>query len=407
MAVRHILIYMLLCLVSIAGYADNVLVSGIVTSAATGKPIADAEVRVVGMSVSVITNDDGRFSLKLQDRPKTLKVIALGYRNATIACDEDKDMEHLAVKMQPQSFLLNPINVYSADNIVMTALSKIKENYADRSERLSCFYRETIRKQNRYTNISEAVMDMYKSSYDNDIRQDKVQILKGRRLISQRSKDTLSVKVMGGPHEAVMLDMVKNDEILFYEEDLPSYHFKMENGTMIDDRPQYVVCFTSDAIKDYPLYNGTMYIDCETLAFTRIEASLDMRDKGKATRFMLVKKPQGLRFKPRTLTLTVAYHYDGERSRIHYVRTLYQFNCDWRRRLFATSFRVTSEMVVTDYAPSPIPRGQKNMFGHYDFLNAKATDFNDTEFWNAYNIIEPTESLENAVGKLKKRITNK
>lgn len=404
MTVRHILICILLCLVSITGYAGNVLVSGIVTNITTGRPIADAEVRVVGSRVSVITNDDGHFSLKLSEKPTALKVIALGYRNATVNTAGVADVEHITVRMHAQSYLLNPVTVYSADNIVMAALRKIKENYASQSECLSCFYRETIRKQNRYTGISEAVMNIYKTSYANDIRRDKVQILKGRSLVSQNRKDTLSVKVMGGPHDAVMLDVVKNDEILFYPDDLPAYRFTMQNSTTIDDRQQYVISFEAEGVRDYPLYNGTMYIDSETLAFTRIEASLDMSDKEKATRFILVKKPRGLHFKPREMNLTVAYHYDGECSRIYYVRTSYHFNCDWRRRLFATSFHATSEMVVTDYAPAPIPRGNKNMFSHYDILNAGLADFNDNEFWNSYNIIEPTESLENAVGKLKKRM---
>lgn len=402
---KHILIFMLLCLVSVAGHADNITLSGIVTSAATNKPIADAEVRVVGTRVSVITNEEGHFTLKLTEKPKTLKVIALGYRNAVVSTTDVADVEHITVRMHAQSYVLNPVTVYSADNIVMTALSKVKENYAKESECLSCFYRETIRKQNRYTGISEAVMNMYKSSYSNDIRRDKVQIMKGRSLVSQNSKDTLSVRVMGGPHDAVMLDLVKNDEVLFYKDDLPAYRFTMQSSTTIDDRQQYVISFEAEGVREYPLYNGTMYIDSETLAFTRIEASLDVSDKEKATRFMLVRKPRGLRFRPRAMNMTVAYHYDGECSRIHYVRTSYHFNCDWRRRLFATSFRATSEMVVTDYTPAPLPRGNRNMFGHYDILNAAVADFNDTEFWNAYNIIEPTESLENAVGKLKKRIT--
>lgn len=402
---RHIVFSVLLCLVSIAGYADSVQVSGFVVSMSTHKPIADAEVRVVGSRVSVITNDDGYFTLKLQEQPQTLKVIALGYKNQTIDCMSEKDLEHITVRMHAHSYLLNPVTVYSADNIVMTALGKIKENYSSESECLSCFYRETIRKQNRYTGISEAVMKMYKSPYNNDIRRDKVQIVKGRSLISQNNRDTLSVRVMGGPHEAVMLDLVKNDEILFYPDDLPAYRFTMQNSTSIDDRPQYVISFDAMDVRDYPLYSGTMYIDCETLAFTRIEASLDMSDKEKATKFMLVKRPRGLRFKPRAMNLIVSYHYDGVCSRIHYVRTSYHFNCDWHRRLFATSFRAVSEMVVTDFAQEPIPRGSKNMFGHYDILNAAVADFNDTEFWKSYNIIEPTESLENAVGKLKKRIT--
>lgn len=36
-------------------------------------------------------------------------------------------------------------------------------------------------------------------------------------------------------------------------------------------------------------------------------------------------------------------------------------------------------------------------------LSDKVLDFADEQFWGAYNIIEPTESLANAVHKLKKQ----
>ena len=39
-------------------------------------------------------------------------------------------------------------------------------------------------------------------------------------------------------------------------------------------------------------------------------------------------------------------------------------------------------------------------------LSDKVSDFADENFWGAYNIIEPTESLENAVYKLKKQHKN-
>lgn len=387
-------------------YADNYIFGGIVTSSTTNKPIADAEVRVTGTNISVITNEDGAFMLKLPEPPQQLKVIALGYRNARVDCGKLSDPNNVSIRLSPNSYVLNPVTVYSADNIVMAALAKVADNYADKSECLKCFYRETIRKQSRYTNLTEAVMSIYKTPYSEDVRTDKVQIDKGRSLISQRAKDTLSVKVMGGPHDAVTLDMVKNREMLFYEDDLPLYQFSMKDNTTIDDRMQYVISFRPVGVQDYPLYYGTLYVDCETLAFTRIEASLDMSDKAKAVRYMLIKKPRGLRFKPKALDITVAYHFDGERSRLNYVRTQYQFSCDWRRRLFATSYRATSEMVVTDFQSAPVPKGRKNMFGHHDILSADVADFTDSKFWDSYNILEPSESLENAVVKLRKRAGN-
>lgn len=398
---RHILL--LIFLTSCLGALANITISGHVVSMLSQNPIADAEIRVHGSKVSVITNEDGYFSLKLETMPKALEVSALGHKNTTVECAKVADLSDFMVWLEPTSHILSAVTVYSAEDIVMTALDRVEGNFTLSNERLSCFYRETVKKQNHFTNISEAVMDLYKTGYDHDIARDKVQIVKGRSLVSQKQRDTLAIKVMGGPAEAVLIDLVKNRDVLFFEEDLPAYRFDMEESTVIDNRPQFVISFYPVEERDYPLYTGTIYVDVERLAFTRIETSLDMSNQGKATRFMLVKKPKGLRFKPKALNTTVSYHFDGECSRLSYVRNTYLFNCDWKRRLFATSYRVVSEMVVTDYEQSDIPRSRKNMFGRYDVLSSDVADFNDSDFWNDYNIIEPSESLEYAVKRLKKR----
>ncbi len=382
----------------------NITLRGHVRSMLTQEVVPDAEVRVEGLTTSVITNEDGFFALKLEAMPRSLAVSALGHKDGTVDCTSLEDpQQELSVWLEPDVHVLSTVTIYSAEDIVRKALGKVAQNYAGTTERLACFYRETIRKQNHYVGISEAVMDVYKTDYSHGVLRDRVQISKGRSLISQRAKDTLSVKVMGGPQESVLIDLVKNRDLLFYENDLSAYRYEMEPGTSIGGRLQYVIRFSPKETRDYALYSGTIYVDAERLAFTRIETSLDMSDTQKATAMMLMKKPRGLRFKPRALNTTVSYYYDGTCSRLGYVRNVYQFNCDWRRRLFATSYRAVSEMVVTDYQPSELPKGHRNMFGRYDLLSSDVADFDDTEFWNEYNIIEPTESLEHAVKRLKKR----
>lgn len=47
-----------------------------------------------------------------------------------------------------------------------------------------------------------------------------------------------------------------------------------------------------------------------------------------------------------------------------------------------------------------IPR--KSAFGNSEIFYDKVTDYWDADFWNGYNIIEPTESLDKAVMKLKR-----
>lgn len=386
----------------------DVTISGHVRSLATREAVVDAEIRIPGSNASVITNEDGFFTFKVSEMPARLTVSALGHRNSSVSQRYLNDhVDDVEIWLTPETRILNQVTVYTAEDLVRTAIDKIEQNYSKQSERLSCFYRETTRKQSRYVNLSEAVMSLFKTEYGRDVTRDQVYILKGRSLISQRTKDTLAIKVMGGPHESVMLDLVKNRDMFLYNDDLPAYRFTMEEGTSIDERPQFVIKFEPTQVRPYALYHGTLYIDMEHLAFTRMELSLDMSDRQKATDVMLVKKPFGLRFRPRELSTTISYHYDGECFRLSYMRNFFHFNCDWKKRWISTSYRVISEMVVTDYVEDDVPRSRKGSFGYRDVLDPKAENFNDPAFWESYNILEPSESLEHAVSKLKKRAKSK
>ena len=61
-------------------------------------------------------------------------------------------------------------------------------------------------------------------------------------------------------------------------------------------------------------------------------------------------------------------------------------------------------MVITDRNTdnvAPIPA--RDAFGVREVFYDKVNSYWDEDFWNDYNIIEPTESLENAALRLKKR----
>lgn len=71
------------------------------------------------------------------------------------------------------------------------------------------------------------------------------------------------------------------------------------------------------------------------------------------------------------------------------------------KRLFSSSYTVFSEMVVTDrksdFAAIPSKKAFKEKQVFYDLVD----EYWNEDFWKTYNIIEPTESLEHAVSKLK------
>ncbi|MDH6341385.1 hypothetical protein M2480_000137 [Parabacteroides sp. PFB2-12] len=384
-----------------------VTVSGVVKDQRSKRALEYVNVSVPGTNVGTVTNEDGQFSLKVMKSlgANKIEISHIGYLNSIIPLN-GRDITGLTVALVPNANLLEEVIVRGGDPrlIVEQAMEKIPENYSKQANLFTGFYRETAQKGRRYINISEAIIDVYKSPYkDMNVNRDRVQIYKGRKLLSQRAGDTLVVKLLGGPNLSVYVDIVKNPDVLLDREMLPYYAFRMEESVMLDDRHHYVISFKPQAILPYALYEGKLYIDREKMSFSRAEFNLNMDDQNKATQAILRKKPFGLRFRPLEVSYLVTYKERDGVTYLSYIRNEVRFRCDWKRRLFATNYTINSEMVVTDSKPADTTIPSREAFKQNQSLSDRVADFVDEDFWGGYNIIEPTESLESAVNKLRKQ----
>ena len=384
-------------------------VTGVVRNKDDRKKLENVNVSVPGTNIGTVTNSDGLFSLKIKDAEivRGLEVSHIGYLNTQISLKENKDLSTLTVWMIPAPNLLSEIVIFgnNARGIVEEAIRKIPVNYSPNENMLTTFYRETVQKRRRYISVSEAVIDVYKTAYNDRVPvKDKVQLQKGRRLLSQKNSDTLAVKVVGGPSLAIYLDVVKNQDALLNMGDLDYYEFHIEEPVNFDNRMQYVISFRPKVSLMYALFYGKLYIDFEKLAFTRAEFSLDMKNKTKAVEAILHKKPLGLQFKPQEVSYLVTYKEQNGKTYLNYIWNTIRFKCDWKKRLFSSGYTVYSEMVLTDRQEDNFTAiSNKTAFKEKQVFYDLVDEYWNEDFWKEYNIIEPTESLEHAVNKLKKQ----
>ena len=387
-------------------------VSGVVRDKESRKKLENVAVSLVGTPIGTVTNAEGVFSLKIphMDTIPQLELSHIGYMNARFSASapEGSNNMHATILMIPIALQLNEVVAYgnSARRIVEEALERIPKNYPSDESMTSAFYRETGQKGHRYISISEAMLDVYKTSYrQRTTDRDKVQIDKARRLLSQKQSDTLGVKVVGGPNLPLFMDVVKNAYALFDEETLDYYSFVQEPSVFIDDRLQYVISFRPRVKLDYALYVGRVFIDREHLAFTRAEFELDLSDRERAIAAILYKKPLGLRFRPQKVSFLITYRQHDGVTCLNYICNEMCFKCDWKRRLFSSSYVARSEMVAVDREEHPervIAR--RDAFKPYQVFYDIVKEYWSEDFWKDYNIIEPTESLEDAVKKLRKQM---
>jgi hypothetical protein len=387
--------------------SEYIVVNGVVKEQRTNEKIARVNVHYLEQNVGTITNKNGQFTIKIrkkEDEKGHLEFSSLGYNSFVLTID-GRSIKDTTIYLTPRAVVLNPVTIYSGDpKAVLThAIRKIKDNYSSEASLFSGFYRETVQKRANYVNISEAVVDIYKTPYTKGIRADRVYIEKGRQIADYNRYDTVLVKYVGGPLIITHLDVVKNDDFFLNEADIPLYDYTLEGLTIINDRPHFVIKFSPQQVKSESAYYGVMYIDQENYTFSQIEFNLSMKDKKLATNVILKKKPTAMHFIPEEVSYLCVYKQHNGKSYLYYVKNEVKFRCDWKRKLFSSRYTIVSEAVVTEIKQLTELRSDKSSFKRSQVFTDDVMSFYDENFWENYNIIDPTESLETAVKKMLKR----
>ena len=396
-----------------SSYAQNgsdsyFTVTGKLKDAKTNEKIIYANISVPGTAIGTVSNSEGEFILKI-DKSLNIDVFEaahLSYATAKFKISEAVGKEK-SFYLEPKILMLSEITIVPKDarSVVESALSNIRKNYPDVPNMMKGFYRETIRQRRDYLSISEAVVDIYKAPYQS-MQSDQVKIYKGRKGTNVKKADTLMVQLQGGPNVAMLLDIVKNTDLSIALDNLDNYHFEFAPMVNINDKPNWVINFSPNSSNEEPLYYGKLYISQEKMAITRAEFSLDLKDADKASRVFVLKKPMGLIFMPTSTSYLVTYKEQNNKLYLNYVRVDLKFRCDWKKRLFKNYYTVMSEVAITDrHEDNIIKFASKEVFKPSMVFADKVENFSDPNFWGNSNIIEPEESIENAIKKLAKSMS--
>lgn len=389
-----------------------ITISGTIKDGENNQRLEYVHIIAQGNNLATITNKNGKFTLKADSSyfPLTLEFSHIGYQKnrMQVAASQKEELE---IKMKPHSYLLNEATVLPNDArfIVEQAIQNIAHNYLTVPSLMKGFYRETVQKKKKYINLSEAVTHTYKTSYTTgNVIKDKVEVVKSRRLISHKATDTLAVKLSGGPILSIWLDLVKNPEILLAQEMLDGYRFTLASPEIIDGKLMHIIHFRPTGQVPYALYEGKLYINPINLSFIRAEFNLSLKDKAEATRMILSRKPAGLRFNLQEVSYIISYREQNGKTVQNYIRNRIRFKCDWKRKLFGTSYTIQSENIVTDWEEIPsIQLSKDKAYSKNEAIYDSAPANWSADFWKEYNILEPDESLEKAVRKLKKENNSK
>jgi hypothetical protein len=385
-------------------------VKGKIVDAESGAPLVFATVAVKETNVAIVTNIDGEFTLKIGESvtSKNLEISFLGYKNKTILISDLRDNGYKnIISLETAPIPIKEIIVKPLDpvNIVAEAINRIGKNYEPVSNLMTAFYRETIKKNRTYVSIGEAVVEIFKAPYANDVRFDGARIYKGRKSSDVEKMDTVLFKLQGGPISVLQLDITKNTESILTKEAMDYYNYSLTGVIEIDNKPHYVIDFLQKPSVDMPLFMGSLYIEMESYAITEVEFGFNLSDKEAATSIFIRKKPLGMKVIPEVATYRTKYREQDGKWHFAYSRAEVKFKVDWNKKFFNTYYTTMSEIAITDRTDQEVIKfAGKDKIKYTDVFSEKVSAFTDKEFWGDYNVIEPDQSIESAIRRLNRKL---
>ncbi len=371
-------------------------VRGEVVDAQTHRPVPYATVGIVGEHTGTITNEDGDFILKLP--PERLNdsiwVSSMGYKPVVMYVYKFLQTDH-TIRLPTDYIPIEEVIIRNADplQLIRGARDNIRHNYPVDPAGMTTFYRETVKKFNNFVAVAEAALKIYKASYTG-LERDQIKILKGRQVIDASRLDTVSVKIKAGLYTSLLLDIVKNPPEFLNPDFFRAYKYNTSDIVFFNNKSTYVIEFEGITETGDAIYDGTIYIDINSLAIKRAEFKLNRNGIKKASGFLVLSKPRRLRVRPTSARYRIDYSEINNRYYLNYLRSETTFRIRKKRQLFSSQYTIISEMVVTDVNKEDIGRFPfRERARTHDFFSEQLGSY-DEDFWEQYNYIKPSESLK-------------
>jgi hypothetical protein len=365
-------------------------------------PISYASVSVFNQPVGTITNTDGEFLLKLHPQyiNDTLVVSNMGYAQlfipANLLLDED------LIFLEPISIRIREVKVTATtpEKLLENIRANLENNYTSYNKLMTGFYRETVRQDGGYINVSEAVIEILKAPYVNSFRNDLVRLLKGRQSPDVQPFKWMNFKLQGGPFTITQLDVVKTMESFIDEAYQHLYKYKISRVIWYNENPVYILEFEPISGADFHGFVGELFVHRETFAIVYARYGFDRNGLRKAAPVLVKRTPPGVKARPSFVEYQVNYQRYQGKWQLATAQASIKFKIRSRRENINSEFHSVSDLLVTDIQATGLKRfGRDESFSQRDIFVEMIGSY-DPNFWENYNIIKPDDDLRNAVTKL-------
>lgn len=365
-------------------------------------PIPYASVSVFNKPIGTISNTDGDFLLKLHpdNIQDTLIISCMGFAQITKPAYELLDVD--IIEMKPISIRIREVKVTSTspEKLLSGIRENITKNYSSGHRLMTAFYREIVKQDEAYINVSEAIIEILKSPYVNTFRNDLVRIIKGRQSPDVQPFSWINFKLQGGPYTITQLDVIKTVETFIDEKYQELYKYNIKEVIRYNENPVYVLEFKPLSSDFFPNYEGVLYVHRETFAIVRADFHFNRSGLKQAESILIKRKPSRVKAKPSYVIYEVDYQNYNGKWHLKTARASVKIKIRSRKDRLNSEFHSVSELLITNIEPTDLKRFiRKEIFSQRDIF-VEMIDEYDPSFWENYNIIKPDENLRNAFKNL-------
>jgi hypothetical protein len=359
-----------------------------------------ATISIKNKPIGTISNFDGEFLLKIHPENiyDTIIISCMGYKQLILPASKILDEDIFL--MTPASIRIKEVKVTATTphELLKNIRNNIPKNYTPNTKLLTAFYRETIKQDDKYINVSEAILEILKAPYSNT-RKDVIRLIKGRKNPDVQPFQWINLKLQGGPFSIVKLDIIKTMEQFINKDFEELYKYQISKIIWYKNIPVYVLEFSSSSDLGFPLFNGKIYVHRETFAIVHAEYKLNKTSLHEAKNTMIRKKPRGVKAKISFVQYAVNYQQYQGKWHLATAQASVKIKVKSKHDKINSEFHSISDLLITNIQPTKLKRFNKDeSLSRRDFFVEMIGNY-DERFWENYNIIKPNEDLRNAFKK--------
>src|SRR5690606_15834588 len=225
--------------------------------------------------------------------------------------------------------------------------------YSGYHKLMEAFYRESVKQDGSYINVSEAVVEILKAP-NNSTRNDLTRLIKGRQSPDVQPFKWLNFKLQGGPFTITQLDVVKTMESFIDEKYQHLYNYRISKVIWYNENPVYVLEFEPAGGNDFLGFVGEIFVHRETFAIVYARYGFNRNGLKKATPILVKRTPPGVKARPSFVEYQVTWQKHQGKWQLTTARADIKFRIRSRRDKINSEFHSVSDLLVTNIHPTEL-----------------------------------------------------